>query len=171
MYREGVSEVIERPVAPAHPYPMQRMASRNPLIRLWQRSPTWGGPLAILTCFTGGVAYTLYTHPTESGAFSSPTCIVKLTTGFDCPGCGGTRAVWYLTRGNVMGAARSHLILVFAVPFLIYAYVAWTARLMFGWRLPKLRIPPLTISIFLGAWAVFSVLRNLPWAPFTWFYV
>ena len=38
-----------------------------------------------------------------SGAFDSPTCLVKMTTGFDCPGCGGTRAFWYLLHGDVAG--------------------------------------------------------------------
>ena len=36
---------------------------------------------------------------------------------------------------------------------------------------PALRLSPLTVAVFLGVWFAFSVLRNLPWAPFTWFYV
>jgi hypothetical protein len=34
-----------------------------------------------------------------------------------------------------------------------------------------MRITPKTISVFLAAWGIFSVARNLPWAPFTWLYV
>jgi hypothetical protein len=37
--------------------------------------------------------------------------------------------------------------------------------------LPRLRVTPLGIGLFLAGWLVFSVLRNLPWAPFSWFYV
>ncbi len=108
----------------------------------------------------------------DANAFSSPTCLVKLATGFDCPGCGGTRAFWYLLHGNVSAAARSHIMAVFAAPFLAYMYVAWAVNLMFGnGRLPVLRLSPKTISMFLAVWGAFSVLRNLPWAPFTWFFV
>jgi uncharacterized protein DUF2752 len=142
------------------------------MIRLWARSPRWAAPLAILTCFTGGVAYTFAMHPGGGDAFATPTCLVKLTTGFDCPGCGGTRAFWYLLHGNIPAAARSHIMAVFAAPYLLYMYLSWTFNLFSkGRKLPALRLSPLTVSVFLAVWAVFSVLRNLPWAPFTWLFV
>jgi hypothetical protein len=142
------------------------------MTRLWTRAPRWSAPLAILTCFGGGMAYTLAVHPADADAFTSPTCLIKLTTGLDCPGCGGTRAFWYLLHGNIPAAARSHALAVFAVPYLVYMYVAWSFNLVSkGRKLPQLRLSPLTISIYLAAWGVFSVLRNLPWAPFTWFFV
>jgi len=143
----------------------------NFLMRQYARSPRWMAPLAVLVCFFGGVAYTLVTDPVATSAFGSPTCIIKLTTGFDCPGCGGTRAFWYLLHGDLAAAARCHLMAVFAAPFLAYMFVAWAARQAFGVRLPYLRITPKAVSIFLAAWAVFTVARNLPWPPFTWMYV
>lgn len=155
---------------PAHMVPTEGKFNQF-MMRLWARSPGWFAPLAILVCFGGGVAYTLATNPVESGAFASPTCVVKLTTGFDCPGCGGTRAFWYLLHGDVPAAARSHLMAVFAAPYLLYLYIAWTLRLTVGWRVPYLRITPKTVSVFLAVWTVFTVARNLPWAPFTWLYV
>ena len=57
-------------------------------------------------CFGGAAAYVLYTNPTDGNADSVPTCLVKLTTGFDCPGCGGTRAFYYALHGNLPAAAR-----------------------------------------------------------------
>jgi hypothetical protein len=142
------------------------------MYRLWERSPNWSAPAAIATCFGGAVAYTMIAVPsTIDSAAYTPTCLVKLTTGFDCPGCGGTRAFWYLIHGNLPAAARHHAMFVFAVPFLVYMYVAWSANLMFKRKLPMLPITPVTISVFLIAWLAFSVLRNLPWAPFTWLYV
>jgi Protein of unknown function (DUF2752) len=142
------------------------------MYRLWARSPGWTAPLLVLVCFGGGVAYTFGAHPTGVGAFDSPTCLVKLTTGFDCPGCGGTRAFYYLLHGNLPAAARSHIMAVFAAPFLVYMYLSWSTGLVWkSKRLPMLRLSPLAISLFLIAWGVFSVLRNLPWAPFTWLFV
>jgi hypothetical protein len=141
------------------------------MLRQWARSPRWFAPLAILVCFGGGVAYTFALDPVASGAFASPTCIIKLTTGFDCPGCGGTRAFWYLLHGNVPAAARSHILAVFAAPYLLYLYLAWTANQMFRWNIPYVRITPKVIAYFLAVWGIFSVARNLPWPPFTWMYV
>jgi hypothetical protein len=159
-----MTQLTSQPAYHYHPAP-------PPVTRFWQRGPAWTGPAAILVCFASGIAYTLAAHPNEIPATANPTCLVKLTTGFDCPGCGGTRAFWYLLHGNVPAAARSHMVAVFAAPFLIYLYVAWAANLVFKRKLPTLRFSPKTISIFLAAWAAFTILRNLPWAPFTWFFV
>jgi len=128
-------------------------------------------PAAALVCIAGALGYTLVTHPTQSDAGSPPSCLVKLTTGFDCPGCGGTRAAWYLMHGDMPAASRHHLLFVFAVPFLLYSYIAWAGNKSFGWKLPQLRLGPKAIAWFLAAWGVFTILRNLPFAPFTIFYV
>ncbi|MEV4532287.1 DUF2752 domain-containing protein [Asanoa sp. NPDC049518] len=140
-------------------------------LRMLERVPRWLAPLAVLGCIGGAVGYTLISNPTDSAPDAPPTCVLKLTTGLDCPGCGGTRAAWYLLHGDVAAAARHHLVFVFAVPFIIYLYIAWAAQRAFGRKLPQLRIPPVAIAIFMGAWLAFSILRNLPWAPFDWFYV
>ncbi|SDZ27082.1 Protein of unknown function [Asanoa ishikariensis] len=140
-------------------------------LRMLERVPRWLAPLAVLGCIGGAVGYTLISNPTDSAPDAPPTCILKLTTGLDCPGCGGTRAAWYLLHGDVAAAARHHLVFVFAVPFIIYLYIAWAAQRAFGRKLPQLKIPPVAIAIFMGAWLAFSILRNLPWAPFNWFYV
>jgi hypothetical protein len=141
------------------------------MVRMYQRSPRWGGPAVAGLCIASAIGYTLVVQPTSANADTVPTCLAKLATGFDCPGCGGTRAAWYLLHGDVADAARHHAVFVFAVPFLIYMYVAWSLSTAFGWRVPQFTLTPRTMSVFLAVWAVFSVLRNLPWAPFTTFYV
>ena len=90
--------------------------------------PRWLAPLAVLGCIGGAVGYTLISNPTDSAPDAPPTCVLKLTTGLDCPGCGGTRAAWYLLHGDLAAAARHHLLFVFAVPFIIYLYIAWAAQ-------------------------------------------
>jgi hypothetical protein len=172
---EAMSQATEHltayPTAPAYAMPAPGRFSRL-VLRLADRSPAWAGPAAIAACFGGAVGYVLISDPTNSDAFSTPTCLLKLTTGFDCPGCGGTRAFWYLLHGNLPQAARHHAVFVFALPFLLYMYVAWSTKLIFKRDvLPALRPSALTLSVFLSVWFVFSVLRDLPWAPFTWLYV
>jgi Protein of unknown function (DUF2752) len=169
VYREAVVSTIEQPLPYVAPPPGRFSGF---MVRMWHRTPTWTGPAAIATCFAGAAAYTLVTlDPDHANANLVPTCLVKLTTGFDCPGCGGTRAFWYLLHGNVPAAARHHAMFVFALPFLLYMYVVWAAGLVFKKRLPQLRLSPLTVGLVLGLWLVFSIARNLPWAPFTWFFV
>jgi hypothetical protein len=139
--------------------------------RIASRSPIWVAPVALLACMSAAAGYTMLSHPTDAGAGDAPTCLLKYTTGFDCPGCGGTRAAWYLLHGDLPAATRHNAIFVFAVPFLLYMYAGWAGRRLFGWRLPQLTLSPRAIGLFLAAWGVWSVLRNLPWAPFTYFYV
>ncbi len=136
-----------------------------------RNTPAWVAPLAALGCAGGAVGYTLWADPTNVAADAIPSCLVKLTTGFDCPGCGGTRAAWYLLHGDLPAASRHHLLFVFVVPVLIYAYVAWAGRAMFGWNIPSPRISPAMLGWFLAAWGVFMIVRNLPWEPFTYFFV
>ena len=139
--------------------------------RKWRQSPVWLAPTAMLVCMAGAVGYTFATSPTEANAGAAPTCLLKYTTGFICPGCGGTRAAWYLLHGDIPAAARHHALFVFAVPFLLYMYFAWAGRRLFGWQLPQFSLSPGVIGGFIAVWGVWSVLRNLPWAPFTAFYV
>lgn len=140
-------------------------------LRLYERSPRWAAPAAIAACFAGTASLVLVTDPTDSGAADVTSCLVKLTTGLDCPGCGGTRAFYYLMQGNVPEAARHHAIAVFAAPFLVWLYLAWAVKHVTGRSLPAPTITAKTISVFLAVWSVFMIVRNLPFAPFTSLYV
>jgi hypothetical protein len=161
--------VAEYQVA-AYPVPEPDRLTRF-VTRLHARAPRWTAPVAALGCMAAAVGYTLVTDPARSAPDAPPTCLLKLTTGLDCPGCGGTRAMWYVLHGDLPAAARHHLIWVFVLPFLLYLYVAWALRQSFGWRVPQLTVTPRTLGVVLAVWGAFSVLRNLPFAPFDWFYV
>jgi hypothetical protein len=156
--------------APAYAMPEPDRFTRF-VTRLYARLPRWAAPVAGLGCMAAAAGYTLVTDPTDSGPDALPTCLLKLTTGLDCPGCGGTRAFWYVLHGDLGAAARHHLLFVFVLPYLLYLYVAWAVQHMFGRRLPQLPLTPAVLVGFLLGWLVFSVARNLPWVPFTWFYV
>ncbi|MFC3382222.1 DUF2752 domain-containing protein [Couchioplanes azureus] len=155
---------------PAYQEPQQDRLTRF-IQRKWHTSPLWVAPTAMLVCMAGAVGYTFATHPTEASAGAAPSCLLKYATGFICPGCGGTRAAWFLMHGDLPAAARHHALFVFVVPFLLYMYVAWAGKRLFGWRLPQLTLSPGVIGAFIAVWGVWSLARNLPWAPFTAFYV
>lgn len=50
-------------------------------------------------------AYVLYAHDPATSSFY-PGCALRATTGFDCPGCGSTRALHHLLHGRVATAFR-----------------------------------------------------------------
>jgi hypothetical protein len=169
----STGEPVTEPAAPVYAYAYREPGPVGRFFgRMGQRMPEWLAPAGVALCVAGGVAYSLLTNPADSDAESSPTCVMKLLTGFDCPGCGGTRAAWYMLHGNIAAAARHHAMLVFATPFLIYIYIAWTLQVVTKRKvIPQLQLSTPVIGGFIGAWIMFSVLRNLPWAPFTWLYV
>lgn len=47
-------------------------------------------------------------------------CIFFKKTGFYCPGCGITRAIFSLMRLDIKSAIRYNLLIIFVFPFLIY---------------------------------------------------
>jgi hypothetical protein len=53
-----------------------------------------------------------------------------------------------------------------------YALIAWTSGSLFGKTLPVWKPGKFAIGAYLAFFLIYSiVLRNLPWTPFTWFYV
>jgi len=165
-------DTAETPPPYAYPYPVREPGRISRFLTKVNNQAPWVAPAGVALLIGGGVAYTLLMDPTNASASSTPTCLLRLLTGFDCPGCGGTRAAWYLMHGDLPAAARHHAPLVFATPFLAYMDVAWAAKKVFRRELvPLFRPRNLTVFVFLGAWLAFSIARNLPWAPFNWFWV
>ncbi|MGH8877478.1 MAG: DUF2752 domain-containing protein [Stackebrandtia sp.] len=179
----GVTQEIPRVTAPAtgpayEPLPSQGWTrpapsgNRGGLMSRIRNSPAWVAPAALAACFASAAAFVVVTDPTDD--VGPTTCAFKLVTGFDCPGCGGTRAFFYLLHGNIPEAARNHVIALFAAPFLVWLYLTWAGRRIFPKlrdRVPQFRITAVHASWFLGAWAAFWVIRNIPFAPFTSLYV
>jgi hypothetical protein len=57
---------------------------------------------AVGLCAAGlGFVYLVDPNPADN---PYPRCLLKVATGIDCPGCGGTRALHALLHGDVAGA-------------------------------------------------------------------
>lgn len=88
-----------------------------------------------------------------------PVCVFHRATGWQCPGCGGLRAVHHFLRGEIWTAFRFNQLVVLAVPVLAWlAYRRWrrgpgraaqATQAVWGW----------TIFVVL---VVFWIVRNLP---------
>jgi hypothetical protein len=128
--------------------------------------PAWAAPagvvaLALMWCTAVAVA-----DPTRSGN-ALPHCPVKMLTGWDCPGCGSTRMLYSLMHADVASAARYNIVALVMLPVLAWAWLAWTARRLGLPRLPTWQPSSRVQQALLLLWLAFTVMRNLPWAPFT----
>ena len=126
----------------------------------------WADPAILVVAGLGACAYIKLVDPNHSGAY--PQCPTKMLTGLDCPLCGATRAVHSLLNGNLVGAMDHNLLFVLSLPFLAYAFVAWTAGRLGH---PMKPIPMHDKRVFIPLVLVlvaFTVVRNLPMMPFHW---
>lgn len=128
--------------------------------------PRWFAPVAVgIGVVVATVA--LGVIDPEARAHILPGCPFRRLTGLDCPGCGGTRAVYALTQGELLQALDHNVLTVLLLPVLLVAWVAWL-RFRLGRRPTPLTLPPAASYSIAVAFLVFWVVRNLPWFPFTW---
>jgi hypothetical protein len=120
--------------------------------------------LGVLAALAGAAALFLF-DPAQNGFY--PRCFFKMSSGLDCPGCGGLRATHQLLHGDIRAAFALNPLFVVAVPLLFL----WTARAVTERftqkKWPRL-VSPITAAWIAGATVVlFGILRNLPWRA--WF--
>lgn len=96
------------------------------------------------------------------GAFAihfHPPCLLYQLTGIVCPGCGMTRAVFALLKGDVLFSLRQNALIIVGLLITLWLYV----ELLFRAFAKK---PPFTILklkylwIFLALVVIYTVLRN-----------
>jgi hypothetical protein len=119
---------------------------------------------AIWASLAAGGAYLYWFEPGKTGFF--PSCPFRALTGFNCPGCGTTRALHQLLHGNLVAAFELNPLTILLLPVLAYALVLYTRSAITARPLPQLSIPPkyvwLSVVVVLGFW----VFRNTAFYPF-----
>jgi len=138
------SNVIPPPVIPAPPSSQARL--------LWMLSAAVIAGLAVLYLFNP-IEYSFY-----------PACQFYQLTHLHCPGCGSLRALHQLTHGHVISAFDSNPLLIAFIPVL-----AWLGISKLRNRAASaLVIRPAAAWTILAIVIVFGILRNLPFAAFSW---
>lgn len=126
-----------------------------------ERARRLASPLAIGGVVAAATLALRLRDPHVSGAWGG--CPTKLLTDLDCPLCGSLRAVNDLTHLDVGAALSSNLVLVLAVPAILFF---WGRRLVACWRggeaVRPLAIPSWVWVAGLVVLTVFTVVRNLP---------
>lgn len=127
------------------------------------RSRAWGPPLAVLGAAAAAAALLTVVDPNQPGHL--PGCPFKALTGWDCPGCGSTRALWALVHGDVPRALDHNVLTVLALPVLAIVWLRWTRRRVTG-RPGATMLDPRLVRGIAVLFVVFAVVRNLPGVPF-----
>lgn len=139
--------------------PLSTAPIRRPMSR--------GLKFALAGSAVAGCAYLALVDPNASGA-PYLGCPFRALTGFDCPGCGITRALHALVTGNVPRAFDHNLLLTSALFVGVLWWLVSFVRERTGrapLRSPSGRWVPFAFGALVVA---FWIARNLPWSPFTW---
>jgi len=112
------------------------------------------------------LSYLYFHSPINKSIF--PGCIILKYTGLYCPGCGATRATYYLIHGNILKAFGFNQLYIAIIPFILYLYVLNMGIKVNGKQL--LPMPKISLKfcamlgiVFIG----FCVLRNIHVYPFS----
>jgi hypothetical protein len=126
------------------------------------RARRLAGPLATAAAVAVGTVALRVRDPHQHGSWG--LCPFKAITGWNCPFCGGLRAVNDLGHGRLVEAAHSNLVFVSSIPLLVALWLLWLRR---DWTGTPTGVPPrlaraaaLTVALLLVA---FTAYRNTPW--------
>jgi hypothetical protein len=96
--------------------------------------------------------------PTERAFY--PRCLFHALTGWQCPGCGGTRALYQLLHLHVGEAMHYNALVTVLAPVGLAWFVFWYASVIFRDNAPALRISrPIAVCLYLIV-LFFAVARN-----------
>ena len=110
-----------------------------------------------------------YTYsPLKNDSFF-PYCVIKASTGMDCVGCGGQRAVHELLHFNIVSALDHNALFILSIPLLIYYIFFSLRRYLYSIASPNSFWYSRTFGLlFIILTLLFLVLRNIKIFPFSW---
>ncbi len=75
-------------------------------------------------------------------------CLFHLLTGLYCPGCGGTRAILALLRGDIIGSFKYHPLILYIVVVTVVVTIAWLiSRIK---KRPSLIVKRIDLFVYIG---------------------
>ncbi len=96
-----------------------------------------------------------------------PKCMFRLLTGYDCPACGGQRALHALLHGQFLRALMFNPFALYSIPyFLLVAYTTFSHD-RFAQRLHPIVQHRWSIWAYIILFCLWWVVRNTPlWTEF-----
>jgi hypothetical protein len=107
----------------------------------------------------GAGAVVFFFNPSSHGFY--PICLFHQLTGWNCPGCGGTRSVYALLHGHFALALKDNALFVLLIAtFALQG--AWFGTKKILRRPAGQFFPAKYLWLLLAVAVIFTVLRNLP---------
>lgn len=95
-------------------------------------------------------------------------CVFHEVTGLYCPGCGTGRALRSLLHLDIKKALDYNMLFIISFPFIAYYCFVYYTRIVFGKNvLPYIKTTPKTALFLLILIILYTVLRNIPYYPFS----
>jgi hypothetical protein len=101
----------------------------------------------------------LYSFPPQDYHFY-PICPFYAVTHLLCPGCGGTRALYYLLHGNLAEAWHFNALVTLGAPTLLAWFVYWYSSVTLRHRAPRLQLHWSAITFLFLLAGAFVIVRN-----------
>ena len=95
-----------------------------------------------------------------------PKCVFHELTSLFCPGCGVQRSFHALLNGHILTAIDYNLMFILFLPLIIYFILAFTLGKKYSTS-SFIYKPVFSFTVLIGV-VSFWVLRNIPFAPFSW---
>jgi hypothetical protein len=119
--------------------------------------------VVLVVAVLGSGAVLFFFDPAKHGFY--PICLFHSLTGWNCPGCGATRAAYQLLHGHLLRALHDNALFVLTLTALT-AQSAWFVMQKIRNRPAAFIVSPIMLWALLIVVFVFTGLRNLP--SFSW---
>ncbi len=120
--------------------------------------------LAFWSLLIAGAAYLFIFEPGKSGLF--PPCPFRLLTGWQCPGCGSTRALHQILHGHFEAAFMLNPLLMVGIPFMLFAFLRYSVIVLRGGVPRSNALPAPYIYLMFFVIVSFWIFRNTSFYPF-----
>ncbi len=89
-------------------------------------------------------------------------CPIKKVTGLYCPGCGVTRMLLSLLKGQLYQAFRYNPLIFITLPFFIIYYIDYLYALYKNKKNKLHVLEPNIWYVLIGIFLIYGILRNIP---------
>jgi hypothetical protein len=122
--------------------------------------------IAIPVVLIGLILIYFSINPASTRLF--PKCLLYVSTGIYCPGCGSQRATHALLNGNILTALNHNVLFIVGLGIIGYHLLVTALNKWFGRKIFNYLYHPKVPLILLGIVIAFWILRNIPFGPFNW---
>jgi Protein of unknown function (DUF2752) len=121
--------------------------------------------VAVIWLLLAGAATYLFLFDPAKG-IGYPSCPFRMLTGWQCPGCGTTRALHQLLHGHPVTAFELNPLLIVALPLIAFALFTYTRSAISNKEITSTLLPAKYSWVIFGVIITFWVFRNTPLYPF-----